>query len=140
MLLDATAQYDIAVALDFSGHQNILVTSTIMRCRRLLRGVHALADADLQLEAVVLVRTMTEYAIKLTWMLTGDTEYHLAQWAIADIDGRLKMHNDVLRVSGVEVLPAKDQADLAAQRAGFVATCGGRTEVQPDLGAQGPRG
>ena len=74
MLLDATAQYDIAVALDFSGHQNILVTSTIMRCRRLLRGVHALADADLQLEAVVLVRTMTEYAIKLTWMLTGDTD------------------------------------------------------------------
>jgi hypothetical protein len=132
-LLDATGRYDIAIVLSTESFKDILVASIIVRCRRLLRGIYALADADMRLEAVVLLRTLTEYAIKLAWMLTDDTEYHLAQWAVADIDARFKLHNDVKEVAGVEVLTPETQAQLSVQREGFVAKCGGRSTREPSL-------
>jgi hypothetical protein len=129
-LLAATARYDMAVVL--ADDMTAMVQhGSILRCRRLLRSAYLLADNGFGLEATILTRTITEYAITLAWIHV-DPDYHLPLWGAKDLDMRLLIHNEVKQLyPEVDVLD--DPERIMAERARLVAQVGERSLAMPSV-------
>jgi hypothetical protein len=126
-LLAASAAYEIPTVRH--GHQDIVLSGVVIRSRRLLRAAYELADQDMVLEAQVLLRVLTEYAITLAWLLI-DIETNLCRWVIGDTNRRFTLHNEVAKASpGTELLARDTRRAMAARREALVAML--REKEQP---------
>jgi hypothetical protein len=67
-----------------------VIAGLVARQRRLLRGAYMLADADMRLEAGMLVRAMLEYLILQKW-LELEPRLHHVLWVKDDLEGRLRI-------------------------------------------------
>src|SRR5205823_6630351 len=78
-----------------SSYGPVGTAALVVRSRRLLRAAYLLADAGYGLEAVHLLRAMTEAAITLRWLML-DPELNFLRWVIEGTK-RVLSHDDVLR-------------------------------------------
>ena len=79
-----------------------------------------LADTGLNIEAMVLVRSVVEYGLTIAWILKKP-DAHVIRFALNGIDDRLVYGALVFEVKKQRVLA--DRAALEAERANLAAEC-----------------
>jgi Family of unknown function (DUF5677) len=131
-LLAETTRFDIAVAISIEDRKGIAVRAMISRARRLLRGIFTLADAGMDLEAMVLVRALVEFTITLAWLLK-DPELAVLQMAWDDSRGRRRIHDHFYRLAGVEVYSKAKLEEFDAGNLGVLDQLRGRPAKLPPL-------
>jgi hypothetical protein len=112
-LLADSASYDIAVAM--SAPEELAVRGLVVRIRRFVRAAFLLADADMRLEAMALVRSAAEYAITLGWILRNP-DPHVRRFAISGIDDRLDYDDLAFEIAGRRVFTDDERAGFEASR------------------------
>jgi hypothetical protein len=110
-----------------------LLLGSVVRGRGFLRAAYAAADAGYELEAMVHVRCMNEWAITMRWMIL-DPDYHSWLIGIADLNKRLAMDTEVRALpGGVAILEDKSRARDEARLAELKAECGDRDKKLPNV-------
>ena len=109
-----------------------LLVGMVARSRALLRAAYALADEGYELEAMLQVRALNEYAITARWFVL-DADYHALLIAIDDLKARLRIDREVQQHGGEQILTAESKARDEAKLAEFLEQCGERRKELPPL-------
>jgi hypothetical protein len=100
-----------------------------VRACRIARAVHVLAEAGLDLEAGILLRSLMEYGITVGWLAApadDDAPDRFLQWQWNDIDERLKTDNHYFAVTTRHLIDPAVRARLEADKVAIEGQVGAR--------------
>ncbi len=112
-LIEESSGYDIA--LPMTDERELAVRGLVIRGRRFIKGALVLADAGQNIEAMLLVRSATEYAITLGWLLKN-LDDNVQRFLLNGIDDRLHWDALLACITGEHRLAADQRLMLLEAR------------------------
>ena len=131
-LWEASRQFDETLVHADAGYYTAAMLGMVARSRAFLRAAYALADDGYELEAMLQVRALNEYAITLRW-LTIDGDYHALLMLIDDLKGRIRIDDEVQALGGEPILTAEIRVSDEQRIEELKAECGDRPKDLPRL-------
>jgi uncharacterized protein DUF5677 len=131
-LWEASSQFTKTLVSPEAGLAGGLLIGMVARSRALLRAAYALADDGYELEAMLQVRALNEYAITVKWLCL-DADYHALLIGIDDLKARLRIDREVTALGGEQILTPESKARDEAKLAELRAECGERPAELPRL-------
>jgi Family of unknown function (DUF5677) len=132
-LSETSRQFGKTLVHSDAGYATMALIGMVARSRGFLRAAYALADDGYELEAMLQVRALNEYAITIRWLIE-DADYHARLLAIDDLKKRIAIDDEVKALpKGVPILTPESRARDDAKLAELTAACGDRPTRLPSL-------
>jgi hypothetical protein len=115
-LWHASHQYGKTLVYAEAGLATMVMVGMVARSRAFLRAAYALADDGYELEAMLQVRALNEYAITLHWLI-DDADYNALLLAIDNLRSLLLIDEEVSALpEAVPILTDAKRAEYESER------------------------